>query len=139
MDCPSDPLSQDSRLPLIAGILQEKKAEDILILDLRQISDAVDCFIICSASSDPHVKALVTALVESLRAAGHKPWHVEGMEQRRWVLIDLVDIVVHVFLPQAREYYALERLWGDAESVPLECELTESPRPPTSSEVTETT
>jgi ribosome-associated protein len=96
LDCPPDPLSQDPRLSLIAGILQEKKAEDILVLDLRTVSDAADCFVICSASSDPHVKALVTALVESLRVAGHKPWHVEGMEQRRWVLIDLVDIVVHV-------------------------------------------
>ena len=134
MDCPPDPLLQDPRLSLIAGILQERKAEDILALDLRQVSDAADCFIICSASSDPHVKAVVTALVESLRAAGHRPWHVEGMEQRRWVLIDLVDIVVHVFLPQAREYYALERLWGDAEPMALRPK-PESPRPPASSEV----
>ena len=134
MDCPPDPLLQDPRLSLIAGILQEKKAEDILALDLRQVSDAADCFIICSAPAAPHVKAIVTALVESLRAAGHKPWHVEGMEQRRWVLIDLVDIVVHVFLPQAREYYALERLWGDAERMVLKCDH-ESPQLPASSEV----
>ena len=138
MDCPPDPLLQDPRLSLIAGILQEKKAEDILALDLRQVSDAADCFIICSAPAAPHVKAIVTALVESLRAAGHKPWHVEGMEQRRWVLIDLVDIVVHVFLPQAREYYALERLWGDAEPMALKCE-PESPHLPASSGVVGTT
>ena len=139
MDSPPGPLSQDPRLSLIAGILQEKKAEDILVLDLRTVSDAADCFVICSASSDPHVKALVTVLVESLRVAGHKPWHVEGMEQRRWVLIDLVDIVVHVFLPQARDYYDLERLWGDAEHVVLDCDPSESPRLPTASEVIETT
>ena len=137
MDCPPDPLSKDPRLSLIAGILQEKKAEDILVLDLRQVSDAADCFIICSAPSDPHVKAIVTALVESLRAAGHRPWHVEGMEQRRWVLIDLVDIVVHVFLPQVREYFALERLWGDAERMALKC-VPESPHLPASSEVVRT-
>ncbi len=137
MDCPSDPLLQDPRLPLIAGILQEKKAEDILALDLRQVSDAADCFIICSAPSDPHVKGIVTALVESLRAAGHRPWHVEGMEQRRWVLIDLVDIVVHVFLPQAREYYGLERLWGDAE--PMALREPESPHGTASSGVVRTT
>ena len=137
MDCPSDPLLQDPRLPLIAGILQEKKAEDILALDLRQVSDAADCFIICSAPSDPHVKGIVTALVESLRAAGHRPWHVEGMEQRRWVLIDLVDIVVHVFLPQAREYYGLERLWGDAE--PMALGEPESPHGTASSGVVRTT
>ena len=137
MDCPSDPLLQDPRLSLIAGILQEKKAEDILALDLRQVSDAADCFIICSAPSDPHVKGIVTALVESLRAAGHRPWHVEGMEQRRWVLIDLVDIVVHVFLPQAREYYGLERLWGDAEPVALS--EPESPHGTASSGVVRTT
>ena len=139
MDSPPGPLSQDPRLSLIAGILQEKKAEDILVLDLRMVSDAADCFVICSASSDPHVKALVTALVESLRVAGHKPWHVEGMEQRRWVLIDLVDIVVHVFLPQARDYYDLERLWGDAEHVALDCDPSESPRLSAASEVIETT
>ena len=138
MDCPSDPLLQDPRLSLIAGTLQEKKAEDIQVLDLRQVSDAADCFIICSAPSDPHVKAIVTALVESLRAAGHRPWHVEGMEQRRWVLIDLVDIVVHVFLPQVREYYALERLWGDAQPMALKGE-PESPQLPASSEAVGTT
>lgn len=125
-------------MSLIAGTLQEKKAEDIQVLDLRQVSDAADCFIICSAPSDPHVKAIVTALVESLRAAGHRPWHVEGMEQRRWVLIDLVDIVVHVFLPQVREYYALERLWGDAQPMALKGE-PESPQLPASSEAVETT
>jgi ribosome-associated protein len=139
LDSPPGPLSQDPRLSLIAGILQEKKAEDILVLDLRMVSDAADCFVICSASSDPHVKALVTALVESLRGAGHKPWHVEGMEQRRWVLIDLVDIVVHVFLPQAREYYELERLWGDAEHVALDCDPSEPPRLPAAPGIIETT
>ena len=132
MDSPPDPLSRDPRLFLITAILQEKKAEDIRVLDLRKVSDAADCFIICSASSDPHVKALVTALVDSLRAAGHKPWHVEGMEQRRWVLMDLVDLVVHVFLPQVREYYALERLWGDAESVVLDSEMAGPGSPATS-------
>lgn len=138
MDCPPDPLLKDPRLSLIAGILQEKKAEDILVLDLRQVSDAADCFIICSAPSDPHVKAIVAALVDSLRAAGHRPWHVEGMEHRRWVLIDLVDIVVHVFLPQVREYYALERLWGDAEAMALKYE-PESGQLPASSEAVGTT
>ena len=133
MDCPPDLLLQDPRLSLIAGILQEKKAEDILALDLRRVSDAADCFIICSALSDPHVKAIVTALVDSLRAAGHKPWHLEGMELRRWVLVDLVDIVVHVFLPQVREYYALERLWGDAQPMALKGGA-ESPHLPASSE-----
>ena len=84
------------------------------------------------------MKGIVTALVESLRAAGHRPWHVEGMEQRRWVLIDLVDIVVHVFLPQAREYYGLERLWGDAEPMALKGE-PESPHGTASSGVVRTT
>ncbi len=109
------PPSQGPRLQRIAGVLQDKKALDILLLDLRAVTDTADFFFLCSGSSDLHVKALAEELCDQLRAAGHPPWHVEGFEARRWVLIDFVDIVVHIFRQEVREYYALERLWGDAE------------------------
>lgn len=78
------------------------------------MSDAADFFVLCSATSEPHVRSLADDLVDRLRQAGERPWHVEGRESLRWVLIDLVDIVIHVFRKEARDFYALERLWGDA-------------------------
>ena len=116
----SDPLRRDPRLRTIATALHARKASDVLLMDLRSVSDVADYFILCTATSDPHIKSLVTDLVDELKDSGHRPWHVEGLEQRRWVLVDLVDIVIHVFRPDAREYYALERLWGDAECTELQ-------------------
>jgi ribosome-associated protein len=92
------------------------KALDVVLLDLRGVSDAADFFIICTATSEPHVRAVTNSLAGDLREAGHKPWHIEGTESLRWVLLDLVDIVIHVFRDEARDFYALERLWGDAQS-----------------------
>lgn len=108
------PVSEDARLQRIIEILQDKKALDILLMDLRQVTDTADFFILCSGTSDLHVKALAEELCDQLRAAGQAPWHIEGFEARRWVLLDLVDIVVHIFRQEIREFYALERLWGDA-------------------------
>ena len=101
---------------LIVDTLRDKKGLDLLVLDLRQVSDVADYFVLCTGTSEPHVRALAGDLVERLRAEGHRPWHVEGMGTLRWVLVDLVDIVVHVFRRDAREFYALERLWGDADT-----------------------
>ena len=92
------------------------KALDLTLIDLREVSDAADFFILCTATSEPHVRSLANDLVETLRESGERPWHVEGMESLRWVLVDLVDVVVHIFRGEAREYYALERLWGDADT-----------------------
>jgi ribosome-associated protein len=107
-------LSQDERVHRIIGILQGKKGLDILLMDLRRLTDTVDFFILCSGTSDQHVKALSDELAEKLEAAGDPPWHLEGGDTWRWVLIDCVDIVVHVFRREIRDFYALERLWGDA-------------------------
>lgn len=96
-----------------------KKAADLVGLDLSGIGGVADYFLICSASSEPQVKAIAEAVEEKLRAIGARPWHVEGREGRRWVLLDYVDLVVHVFHEKTREYYLLERLWGDARSVDL--------------------
>ena len=96
-----------------------KKASDLVGLDLSDLDGVADYFLICSGASEPQVKAIAEAVEEKLRAIGARPWHVEGREGRRWVLLDYVDLVVHVFHEKTREYYLLERLWGDARSVDL--------------------
>jgi ribosome-associated protein len=96
-----------------------KKATDLVGLDLSGLDGVADFFLICSASSEPQVRAIAEAVEDKLRAIGARPWHVEGREGRRWVLLDYVDLVVHVFHEKTREYYLLERLWGDARSVDL--------------------
>jgi ribosome-associated protein len=97
-----------------AHLALEKKAHDILILDLRKLTTAADRFVICSADSETQVKAVADHVSESLAKEGAKAWHVEGQQGRRWVLLDYVDVVVHVFYTETREFYALENLWGDA-------------------------
>lgn len=96
-----------------------KKARDPVALDLRDLDGVCDYFLIVSASSEVQVKAVAEAVEEKLRAQGERPWHVEGREGRRWVLLDYVEVVVHVFHEKTREYYMLDRLWGDARSVDL--------------------
>ncbi len=106
-------------LRVAAEAAASKKAADLVGLDLRDLDGVADWFLICSGSSEPQVKAIAEAVEEKLKAAGARPWHVEGREGRRWVLLDYVDVVVHVFHEKTREYYLLERLWGDARSVDL--------------------
>jgi ribosome-associated protein len=96
-----------------------KKAYDLIALDLRDLDGVSDYFFICSAGSDVQVKAVAEAVEEKLREVGARPWHVEGLEGRRWVLLDYVEMVVHVFHEKTREYYMLDRLWGDARSIEL--------------------
>ncbi|MBI1798097.1 MAG: ribosome silencing factor [Candidatus Eisenbacteria bacterium] len=102
-----------------------KKAHDLVALDLRDFGSVSDYFFICSASSDVQVKAVAEAIEERLREAGARPWHVEGLEGRRWVVLDYVDVVAHVFHQKTREYYMLDRLWGDARSVDLDLDPTD--------------
>ena len=92
-----------------------KKAENVMLLDMRKVTTMTDFFVICSGMSDVQVGAIADAVVEGCEKAGIPVYHVEGRESLNWVLIDLVDIVVHVFQPETRSYYQLERLWGDAE------------------------
>ncbi len=96
-----------------------KKAEKIVGLDLTDLKGVADYFLVCSGASEPQVKAIAEAVEEQVRVLGAKPWHVEGREGRKWILLDYVDVVVHVFHERTREYYLLERLWGDARSVDL--------------------
>jgi ribosome-associated protein len=108
-----------SVLRLAAEVARSKKAHDLVALDLRALDGVADYFLICSGSSEVQVKAIAEAVDEKLRGEGERPWHVEGFEGRRWVLLDFVDVVVHVFHERTREYYMLDRLWGDARSVDL--------------------
>ena len=95
-------------------LAHERKAYDVVALDLRGISSATDFFVLATGNSDVQVKAIAEHVSEELRVEGARPNHVEGLRGGRWVLLDYIDFVVHVFHPQAREFYQLENLWGDA-------------------------
>ncbi len=98
-----------------ARLIWEKKGADILIMDLRRLTTITDYFVIASVDTDIQARAIVNHLEEQLRPEGVRPWHVEGTMESEWILIDYVDVVVHLFRPQTRAFYNLERLWGDAE------------------------
>ena len=97
-----------------AGLALERRAHGVMILDLRGISTATDYFVLASGTSDVQVKAIADHVVGDLKKQGVRPQHLEGLRGGRWVLLDYVDFVVHVFHPQARDFYQLETLWGDA-------------------------
>jgi len=95
-------------------LARDKKAYGIRILDLRKLSPVSDFFVICSVDAEVQARAVTDHIVDGLREAGHRPWHTEGYRTSGWVILDFVDVVVHIFLPKVREFYSLERLWGDA-------------------------
>jgi len=97
-----------------AGLALTKKAFDVTVMDMRGLSAATDFFVLASAATDIQARAVVRAVEDGLRARGHKPYHVEGLEHARWILMDYVDLVVHVMQPRVRDYYGLEELWADA-------------------------
>lgn len=103
-----------------AALCLDLKANDVVMLDLARVSDATDYFLIASGSSDTHVRAIAEHVMEQLRKEGVRVHHVEGLTQGRWVLLDYIDFVVHVFHPTLRSFYQLERLWGDAATVPID-------------------
>ncbi|MCE5250713.1 ribosome silencing factor [bacterium] len=99
----------------IVDLIMEKKGEDIVVLDLRNITSVSDFFIIATGNSSVHVKAIADEVREKLKNNySIKPWHVEGYEAQKWILLDYVDIVVHVFDAGTRTYYSIEKLWDDA-------------------------
>ena len=97
-----------------AALCLDLKANDVVILDLDGVTDMTDYFVIASGTSDTHVRAIAEHVAEEMKKAGVRRHHVEGLTQGRWVLLDFVDFVVHVFHPTLRSFYQLERLWGDA-------------------------
>jgi ribosome-associated protein len=101
-------------------LCQERNAREPMLLDLRELSDATDYFLIASGDSDVHVRAIADHVMDALAGDGVRPAGVEGERAARWVLIDYVDLVVHVFHPVVRDFYQLERLWGDAPTMLIE-------------------
>ncbi len=97
----------------------DNKADHVVILDLHGVADMTDYFVIANGTSDTHVRALAAHVTEELAKVGQHPYHEEGLTKGRWVLLDYVDFVVHLFHPSLREFYQLERLWGDAETIPV--------------------
>lgn len=97
-----------------AELALERRGQDVAILDLRGISSATDFFVLASGTSDVQVKAIAEHVSDELTEQGVRPGHVEGMRGGRWVLLDYIDFVVHVFHVQARAFYQLDNLWGDA-------------------------
>ncbi|MCA8831536.1 ribosome silencing factor [Hymenobacter pini] len=116
----------DKLADVVVRGMQEKKASDIVVLNLKDLKNAVaDYFIICSASSDTQIDAIARSVEEEVeKLTGQNPWQTEGRMNREWVLLDYVDVVVHVFLRDRRQFYALEELWGDAEITYVEDEVT---------------
>lgn len=109
-------VSKDELLINIIKGIEEVKGNDIDILDLREIENTVcDYFIICNGNSNTQVNAIVNSVQKTVsKQLKDKPWHVEGSDNAEWVLMDYVDIVVHVFQKHVREFYNIEGLWGDA-------------------------
>jgi ribosome-associated protein len=97
----------------------DKKAVDVVLLDLRKTPAFTDFFVLCSGQNPRQVKAIADAVEEALRAAKVRPSHIEGYDRAEWILMDYFTFIVHVFTPQTRAFYSLERLWGDAERIEI--------------------
>jgi ribosome-associated protein len=112
----------DETLSLIIQGIEDVKGADITLLDLRKIDTAVcDYFVFCNGNSNTQVNAIVNSIQKIVSKELHdKPWHVEGTENGEWVLMDYVNIVVHVFQKHIRTYYNIEDLWGDAQITHIE-------------------
>ncbi|HEY4133013.1 MAG TPA: ribosome silencing factor [Gemmatimonadaceae bacterium] len=120
---PSTTTASSNSLALVqraAQIALDSKAQDVVLLDLRGVSDMTDFFLIASGTSDTAVRSIGQHILEDMKQEGTPATHAEGIEKGRWVLLDYVDFVVHVFHPTLRNFYQLERLWADAEQIPVE-------------------
>ena len=107
------------QVELAVRAAEDKKAEDLAVLDLRKAAGFTDYFVLASGNNPRQVRAIADAVIEALGAAGVKPAHVEGYDRSEWILLDYFDFIVHVFAPETRMFYGLERLWGNAERVEL--------------------
>ncbi len=104
----------------VARLAWEKKGNDIVILDVKNLADFTDYFVIISAESEPHARAIADHLEEQTDTNDTKIWHKEGYKNYNWVLLDYVDVVVHIFREDSRKFYELEKLWGDARIIRIE-------------------
>jgi len=117
-----DKIPTDQLITAIIGGIEEVKGKEITILDLREIENTVcDYFIVCEGSSNTQVNAIVNSVQKQVsKSLKDKPWHVEGTDNAEWVLMDYVNVVVHVFQKHIREFYDIEELWGDAKGTQIE-------------------
>ncbi len=113
-------LDRLTKVALIVEAARERKAEDLVGLDVREISSFADSFIIATGTSDRHVRSVTDSIEASLKSAGDPPMGIEGYDEGRWVLIDCGDAIVHVFQQEVRDHYDLERLWSDAPALALD-------------------
>lgn len=121
---PESPENLPADLTAVVAAIEDRKGEDSLVLDLREIASFTDYIIMCSGGSERHVQAIVDAVVDQLRERGVKPLHIEGYDQASWVLVDYVDFLVNVFTRETRDFYHLERVWRDAPVIVGEREST---------------
>jgi ribosome-associated protein len=112
-------LTLEEKTHLCATAADSKKAADIVVLDIQPLSSVADHFLICSGTSDRQVKAIADAIEEELAKQGEKPRAIEGYQEATWILIDCIDLVIHVFDEDTRHFYDLERLWGRAARVDI--------------------
>jgi ribosome-associated protein len=113
----------------IAQLALEKKAEDVLIMNLRPLSSMTDFFVICTGTTNTQVKAISDHVEKELRKKRIRPFHIEMTYNQEWILQDYFDVVLHIFQPHKREFYSLERLWGDAETIEVKDKaLEEKPK-----------
>ncbi len=119
--------SADELIALISQGIEDVKGNNIILLDLREIENTVcDYFIICNGTSNTQVNAIVSSIQKKVSKTIHdKPWHVEGEDNAEWVLMDYVNVVVHVFQKHIREFYDIEGLWGDAKFIEIKSSINQ--------------
>lgn len=123
-------MTSRSKALRIAQAALDEKADDLTILDLRKLSSSFDYFILCNATSQRRAQAIADAIGEALKPEGARLWHQEGYQEGGWVLLDYGSVVAHIFDPDARTFYQLERLWYDAPKVALPSRSSGKSRPP---------
>ena len=109
----SNPTGSQNDAQRISELMMEKKAIDIIIIDVRKITTLTDFFVVCTSESEPQTRAITDHINQKMKEEGVRSWHIEGYEHLNWVLVDFVNIVVHIFSKDTREYYEFERLWAD--------------------------
>jgi ribosome-associated protein len=105
-------MAEESLQKTVLDALDDMKARDVVVIDVRGLTSIADSMVIASGTSDRHVRSLAESVVEKCKESGHRPLGVEGLKDGEWVLVDLQDIVVHVMLPRVRDFYNLEKLWA---------------------------
>lgn len=111
-------MTLEEQVKLVVQALEDKKAVDVKTYDVRGVSGLCDAFVVATGTAAPHLKGLVAGVQQAMRTAGESSFRLSGDPESGWIVVDYVDVVVHVFSPEARAYYALERLWDGATPIP---------------------